>query len=154
MLFGARVTSTVCPSQRFDFCNCTVPLPHLCGTSLIGQRTCRFAPEGADAGRDRRFSFGHSQTMPPERQRTRVWDTGTVRAVQCARTLGIEDLGRIEYGHGYFTGFLNPTLRANLSASLHAGVGIDASDLDYVFATPVLGGQLSLAIMIRPFTSP
>jgi hypothetical protein len=43
-------------------------------------------------------------------------------------------------------GALNPTLRANLSATLHADVAFDFSTLDYVFATPVLGGQLSLAM--------
>jgi hypothetical protein len=43
-------------------------------------------------------------------------------------------------------GALSPTLRVNLAASLHADVAIDFSNLDYVFATPVLGGQLSLAM--------
>jgi len=36
---------------------------------------------------------------------------------------------------------LNPTLRANLSATLHADVAFDFSTLDYVFATPVVGGS-------------
>jgi hypothetical protein len=43
-------------------------------------------------------------------------------------------------------GALNPTLRVNLAASLHADVGMDFSNLDYVFASPVLGGQLSLGM--------
>jgi hypothetical protein len=43
-------------------------------------------------------------------------------------------------------GALSPSLRANLAASLHADVAFDFSTLDYVFATPVLGGQLSLAM--------
>jgi len=40
-------------------------------------------------------------------------------------------------------GALNPTLRANLSATLHADSGFDFFDGAYVFATPVLGGQAS-----------
>jgi hypothetical protein len=43
-------------------------------------------------------------------------------------------------------GTLNPTLRANLSAHLTADVGIDFSSLYYTFATPVLGGQASVAL--------
>jgi hypothetical protein len=43
-------------------------------------------------------------------------------------------------------GALNPALRANLSASLHADSYFDFSTLEYAFATPVLGGQLSLAM--------
>ena len=43
-------------------------------------------------------------------------------------------------------GALNATLRASLSASLHADVAFDFSTLQYAFATPVLGGQLSLAM--------
>jgi hypothetical protein len=43
-------------------------------------------------------------------------------------------------------GALSPSLRANLAASLYADVAFDFSTLDYVFATPVLGGQLSLAM--------
>jgi hypothetical protein len=38
-------------------------------------------------------------------------------------------------------GALNPTLQANLSATLHADVAFDFSTLDYAFATPILGGS-------------
>jgi hypothetical protein len=44
-------------------------------------------------------------------------------------------------------GGISPTVRANLAASLHADVGVNFSNLEYVFATPVLGGQLSLAML-------
>lgn len=43
-------------------------------------------------------------------------------------------------------GALNPTLRANLSASLQADSGFDFFSGAYVFATPVLGGQASVAL--------
>jgi hypothetical protein len=43
-------------------------------------------------------------------------------------------------------GAINPSLRVSLTANLHADVGMDFSDLNYVFATPVLGGQLSLGM--------
>ena len=43
-------------------------------------------------------------------------------------------------------GALNPPLRAGLSASLHADVAFDFSTLEYMFAIPVLGGQLSLTM--------
>ena len=43
-------------------------------------------------------------------------------------------------------GALNPTLRANLAAHLTADSGFDFANLDYVFATPVLGGQASVAL--------
>jgi hypothetical protein len=43
-------------------------------------------------------------------------------------------------------GALNPTLRANLSASLHADSFFDFFNGAYVFATPVLGGQATVAL--------
>jgi hypothetical protein len=44
-------------------------------------------------------------------------------------------------------GGISPSVRVNLAASLHADVGVNFSNLEYVFATPVLGGQLSLAML-------
>jgi len=41
---------------------------------------------------------------------------------------------------------LNPTLRANLSPSLHADSFFDFFNGAYVFATPVLGGQATVAL--------
>jgi hypothetical protein len=43
-------------------------------------------------------------------------------------------------------GALNPTLRANLSAHLTADSGFDFFNGAYVFATPVLGGQATVAL--------
>jgi hypothetical protein len=43
-------------------------------------------------------------------------------------------------------GVLNPTLRANLSAHLTADSGFDFFNGAYVFATPVLGGQATVAL--------
>ena len=43
-------------------------------------------------------------------------------------------------------GTLNPTLRASLSASLQADAGFLFVNPAYVFATPVLGGQASVAL--------
>jgi hypothetical protein len=43
-------------------------------------------------------------------------------------------------------GALNPTLRANLSARLNADSGFDFFNGAYVFATPVLGGQATVAL--------
>jgi len=43
-------------------------------------------------------------------------------------------------------GALNPTLRANLSAHLTADVGFDFFNGAYAFATPVLGGQATVAL--------
>src|SRR5215470_6782775 len=43
-------------------------------------------------------------------------------------------------------GALSPSLRVNLAAHLTADSGFDFANLDYVFATPVLGGQASVAL--------
>jgi hypothetical protein len=43
-------------------------------------------------------------------------------------------------------GAISPSLRVNLAASLNADVGAQFATLEYVFATPVLGGQFSLAM--------
>jgi hypothetical protein len=43
-------------------------------------------------------------------------------------------------------GVLNPTVRANLSAHLTADSGFDFFNGAYVFATPVLGGQATVAL--------
>jgi hypothetical protein len=43
-------------------------------------------------------------------------------------------------------GRFNPTVGVNLSASLHADVGLAWIDPTYVFATPVLGGQASVGM--------
>ena len=43
-------------------------------------------------------------------------------------------------------GRFTPTLTANLSANLHAKVGLEWVQPNYTFATPVLGGQLTLGM--------
>ncbi|TMJ02869.1 MAG: phenol degradation protein meta [Alphaproteobacteria bacterium] len=43
-------------------------------------------------------------------------------------------------------GRFNPTLTTNLSANLHAQVGLQWVQPNYAFATPVLGGQLTMGI--------
>jgi hypothetical protein len=43
-------------------------------------------------------------------------------------------------------GRFTPTLTANLSANLHAKVGLEWVQPNYAFATPILGGQLTLGM--------
>src|SRR5215472_6651974 len=52
--------------------------------------------------------------------------------------------GNVAAARAITIGALNPTLRANLAAHLTADSGFDFANLDYVFATPVLGGQASV----------
>jgi len=43
-------------------------------------------------------------------------------------------------------GHLNPTVNVNLNASLHASADLEFLNANYVFATPVLGGQFAFGV--------
>ena len=43
-------------------------------------------------------------------------------------------------------GRFNPTVNVNLNANLHVGADLDFVNANYVFASPVLGGQLAMGM--------
>jgi hypothetical protein len=55
--------------------------------------------------------------------------------------------GNIAVAREVSIGQFNPALNANVSANVHATVDLQAFAPSYVFATPVLGGQLSAALL-------